>query len=460
MSKVLVVDDEAAITMQLEERLSQMGYDVVATASSGSDAIDAARRYRPDVVLMDIVMPGHIDGIQAAEIVRAEMGIPVIILTGYGEDAFIQRATKAEAFGYVLKPFRENDIKAAIEIVLQKGATERSLRLSERRSRAILDAAAESIVTIDGEANIVSWNRGAESMFGHSASEAIGMPLRMLMPEQSRAGFDEGFRRVADLPGITPRRADVTGLNRDGSEFPLRVHLAKGATEEGVFYIAFCTRLLPPHLAPGPGAGRPLQVLSDGEMDALVGAQYPLTATGTRNITLLMTLLDTGIKLSEASRLRCRDLHVDQGFVDVAVSGEQQRTVPFGIFCREALSFYIRRFRPEPIDRQSDYLFLTMGGGQLQAGVIKMLLRRWGTKAGVSKLGAQVCRNTFATNFLIHGCGDIISLQQILGYGSLGMVRRYAEYAATAQTVIGGVVSTPLDHVQSETLRDYLSLTR
>ena len=185
-----------------------------------------------------------------------------------------------------------------------------------------------------------------------------------------------------------------------------------------------------------------------------------MTATGTRNITLHMTRRDTGIKLGDASRLRCRDRHVDEGFVDVAVSGEQQRTVPFGIFCREALSFYIRRFRPQPIDRQSDYLFLTMGGGQLQAGVIKMLLKRWGTKAGVSKLGVQVCRNTFATNFLVHGCGDIVSLQQILGYGSLGMVRRYAEYAATAQTVIGGAVSSPLDHVQSETLRDYLSLTR
>ncbi len=101
-----------------------------------------------------------------------------------------------------------------------------------------------------------------------------------------------------------------------------------------------------------------------------------------------------------------------------------------------------------------------MGGGQLQASVIKVLLRRWGTKAGVPKLGAQVCRHTFATSFLVHGCGDIVSLQQILGYRSLGMVRMYAEYAANAQAVIGGTVSSPLDHVESETLRDYASLTR
>ncbi len=339
MSKVLVVDDEAAITMQLEERLSQMGYDVVATAPSGSDAIEAARRSRHDVVLMDIVMPGDLDGIQASETIRAEMDIPVIFLTGYGGDVFIRRAAKAEAFGYIMKPFREEDIKAAIEIVLHKGATERRLRLSERRSRAILDAAAENIVTIDGVANIVSWNRGAESMFDYSESEAIGESLRILMPEHSRARFDEGFRRVADLPGIMPRKADVRGLKRDGTEFPLRALLARGETKEGVFYTAFCTRLLPPHLAPRPGAGRSLQVLSDAEIDALLGVQYPLTATGNRNITLLMVLLDTGIKLSEASRLRCRDLHVDDGFVDVAGAGGEQRTVPIGILSRDALSF-------------------------------------------------------------------------------------------------------------------------
>ncbi len=460
MSKVLVVDDEAAITMQLEERLSQMGYDVVATASSGSDAIDAARRYHPDVVLMDIVMPGDLDGIQASETIRAEMGIPVIFLTGYGGDVFIQRAKKAEAFGYVLKPFREDDVKAAIEIALHKDATERRLRRSERRSRAILDAAVESIVTIDGEANIVSWNRAAESMFGHSETDAIGKPLKMMMPEHSRAGFDEGFRRVADLPGIMPRKADVRGLKRDGTEFPLRVLLARGKTKEGVFYTAFCTRLLPPHIVPRPGAGRSLQVLSDAEIDALIGAQYPLTAVGNRNITILMTLLDTGIKLSEASRLRCRNLHLGEGLMDIDVAGREQRTVPIGTLCREALGFYVRRFRPKPIDRQSDYLFLTRGGVQLQTGVIKVLLKRWGTKAGVPRLGAEVCRHTFATSFLVHGCGDIVSLQQILGYGSLGMVRKYAEYAATAQAVIGGAVSSPLDHVESETLRDYASLTR
>lgn len=460
MSKVLVVDDEAAITMQLEERLSQMGYDVVATASSGSEAIDAARHYRPDVVLMDIVMPGDIDGIQASEVIRAEMDIPVIFLTGYGGDVFIQRAAKAGAFGYVVKPFREEDIKAAIEIVLQKGATERRLRLSERRNRAILDAATESIISIDGETNIISWNRGAEAMFGYSESEVIGKPLRMLMPEHSRAGFDSGFRRVTDLPGITPRTADVSGLTRDGSEFSLRVLLTKGETEGGVFYTAFCTRLLPLHVAPRSATGRSFQVLSDAEIDVLIGAQYPLTAIGNRNITILMTLLDTGIKLGEASRLRCRDLHFEEGFVDVAVAAGEQRTVPIGGLCREALSFYIRRFRPEPIDRQNDCLFLTMGGGHLQAGVIKVLLKRWGTKAGVPKLGAQVCRHTFATSFLAHGCGDIVSLQQILGYGSLEMIGKYAEYAATAPAAVGGAVSSPLDQVESETLRDYASLTR
>ena len=79
MPKILVVDDEAIITMQLEERLSIMGYTVVGMAASGEDAVEKARRLRPDLVLMDIVMPGTMNGIEAAKIIKKELDIPGLI---------------------------------------------------------------------------------------------------------------------------------------------------------------------------------------------------------------------------------------------------------------------------------------------------------------------------------------------------------------------------------------------
>ncbi|MDD1661341.1 MAG: response regulator [Methanomicrobiales archaeon] len=127
MSKILVVDDEAIITMQLEERLSALGYEVAGMAASGEDSIEKARRLTPDIVLMDIVMPGKMNGIEAAKQITEEMGIPVIFVTSYADDAIIEKAKAARPYGYIVKPFNELEIKAAIEIALFRKESEQKI---------------------------------------------------------------------------------------------------------------------------------------------------------------------------------------------------------------------------------------------------------------------------------------------------------------------------------------------
>jgi two-component system, response regulator PdtaR len=125
MSKILVVDDEAIITMQLERRLSAMGYSIAGMAASGEDAVDKARRTRPDLVLMDIVMPGKMNGIEAAKIITIELDIPVVFVTAYADDTIIEQAKSARPYGYIVKPFNELEIKAAIEVALFRKAADR-----------------------------------------------------------------------------------------------------------------------------------------------------------------------------------------------------------------------------------------------------------------------------------------------------------------------------------------------
>ncbi len=124
MSQILVVDDEAIITMQLEERLSAMGYAVAGMSASGEDAIEKARRSKPDLVLMDIVMPGKLNGIEAAKIITDELDIPVVFVTSYADDAIIEKAKSVRPYGYIVKPFNEREIKAAIEVALFRKAAE------------------------------------------------------------------------------------------------------------------------------------------------------------------------------------------------------------------------------------------------------------------------------------------------------------------------------------------------
>src|SRR5512137_2605437 len=100
MSKILIVEDEAVILLQLEEILHATGYTVAGLAASGEDAIEKARRLKPDLVLMDIVMPGKLDGIDAAKIITEELAIPVVFVTSYADDTIIEKAKSVKPYGY------------------------------------------------------------------------------------------------------------------------------------------------------------------------------------------------------------------------------------------------------------------------------------------------------------------------------------------------------------------------
>ena len=113
-TKILVVDDETLIAMGLESCLTSLGYEVVGTASSGEEAISMARELRPDLLLTDIVMPGKIDGVEAAKIIKAELNIPVIFVTAH-EDKALRRAKEAEPIGYLLKPFSLGEVRVKLK---------------------------------------------------------------------------------------------------------------------------------------------------------------------------------------------------------------------------------------------------------------------------------------------------------------------------------------------------------
>jgi len=197
-----------------------------------------------------------------------------------------------------------------------------------------------------------------------------------------------------------------------------------------------------------------IEPLTTEEIDSLLSVQNPLTAIGSRNLAILITLLGTGIRESELSNLRDDDSHIQEGYIKVMGKGSKERVVPLGAVVQKILWRYIFHFRPEPENEMNNYLFLTMDGKKLRSNAIKLLLSRWGKRAEVPRLHAHLCRHTFATNFLIHNCGDVFRLQQILGHSTLEMVRRYVHYAST-ESMIQGQVSSPLDRMGIKKLRGY-----
>ncbi|MEW6160655.1 MAG: response regulator [Verrucomicrobiota bacterium] len=124
-ANILIVEDESIVAKDIEARLKHMGHVVVGQAPSGAMAIELAEKACPDLVLMDIMLKGEIDGIQSAEIIRNRLRLPVIFLTAFSDDATLARAKIAEPYGYILKPFEERELSITIEMALYKHRMER-----------------------------------------------------------------------------------------------------------------------------------------------------------------------------------------------------------------------------------------------------------------------------------------------------------------------------------------------
>jgi diguanylate cyclase (GGDEF)-like protein len=118
--RILIVEDELLIAQSLARKLGKLGHKVVGMASSGLDAIEAAEKERPDIVLMDIILQGEMDGIAAAEHIYEELHIPVVFVTAFADEDTLLEAQRVGAYGYILKPYQDTAVNAALRIALTK----------------------------------------------------------------------------------------------------------------------------------------------------------------------------------------------------------------------------------------------------------------------------------------------------------------------------------------------------
>lgn len=119
-ARIMIVEDELIFARSIRASLEKLGYTVTTTVSSGEEAIRQAVEDRPDLVLMDIVLKGLMDGIEAGGEIRNRTGIPVVFTTAYSEERFLRRAKTIEPFGYILKPYTDRELRVTIEIALYR----------------------------------------------------------------------------------------------------------------------------------------------------------------------------------------------------------------------------------------------------------------------------------------------------------------------------------------------------
>lgn len=198
-TRILVVEDEIIIAMEIADRLKSMNYDVLRIVANGEMAIKAAKSENPDLILMDIMIQGNIDGIETATKIHKFSDVPVIYLTANADEATLERAKVSDAFGYLIKPFEEKELNTTIEMALYKHRMEAKLRESEERFKSLVENSSIGIYRLSIAGNILHANPAFLKLLGYSTiKEIIGLNFNDFL-----VGSDDKTPDFKDQIGIS-----------------------------------------------------------------------------------------------------------------------------------------------------------------------------------------------------------------------------------------------------------------
>ena len=223
-TRIMIVEDEKIVAKDIQRMLERIGYVVPAAVSSGLEAIQKAEEMKPDLVLMDIMLKGDMDGVEAAEQIHLQLQIPVIFITAYADEKTLQRAKITEPYGYILKPFQEKELHTTIEIALYKNRMEKKLRESERWLSTTLRSIGDAVITTDSEGSITFMNTVAQSLTGWKQEEAIGKSLEdvfKIIDEKTGKVVENPMARVIREDRIVGLESNTLLITKDGEAVPI-----------------------------------------------------------------------------------------------------------------------------------------------------------------------------------------------------------------------------------------------
>ena len=187
--RILIIEDEPITVRTIEEMLRQRGYLPAGSVGSGLKAIDMVEQERPDLILMDVVLQGDMDGIEAAMKIQSRLDIPVVFLTASTDDENLKRAQETDPYGYLIKPVKKYDLYSAIETALTRHRMEKKIKESEAFSSSLLNTTPVPVIVVNLDNSVKYVNRAFEVLTGFEAGEAVGIyPPYPWQKEGSDAG--------------------------------------------------------------------------------------------------------------------------------------------------------------------------------------------------------------------------------------------------------------------------------
>ena len=215
-AKILIVEDERIIALEMRRKLESMGYDVSAIVSSGEEAVRKAEELHPDLVLMDIILQGEMDGVEAAGQIHARFDIPVVYVTANVSDARLEDITCSEPFGCLFKPFEDMELQAAVKMALYKYKMGKELKKSEERFKHLVKNSNDMIVILDENGKETYISDSVEHITGFSPEEVLNHSGFGFLHPDDVDHMSKSLSKLLKLPGGTIQ-AEYRHRRKDGS---------------------------------------------------------------------------------------------------------------------------------------------------------------------------------------------------------------------------------------------------
>ncbi len=234
--KILVVEDEKVLGVDIRNSLLSLGYAVPEISNSGEAAIQKVAETQPNLVLMDICLAGKIDAVQAGDIIQKNFHIPVLYLTEYNTGNSYQNQLY-EPFSYILKPFAERDLHVAIEMALYKHQIENKFEVEQQRLLTVINSMGSAVVITDATGCMEMMNPIAEAITGWKEEEALGKKISQvlkLIDKSTGEKIDYLTKQVMQTGAVLNLPDDCTLITRDGTEVPIGDSMAPIRDRNGI----------------------------------------------------------------------------------------------------------------------------------------------------------------------------------------------------------------------------------
>ena len=179
--RILIVEDEKIIAEDIKSTLLKFNYEIPEIVASGEIAIKKAEELKPDLILMDIMIEGNINGIEAAKQVYQEFEIPIVFLTAYSDEKILEQAAESSPFGYLIKPFEDRELRATIEMAFYKSKMEKRLRKNRNFLLKVIDTVPNNIFVKDKVGKYLMVNDSFAELYNTQPKEMIGKTDRELI---------------------------------------------------------------------------------------------------------------------------------------------------------------------------------------------------------------------------------------------------------------------------------------